>query len=124
MIITYFQATVIHQLAIEISSMPDEATANADDSTASANRYFEYTQGNASKFWEVSVDGTDLTTRWGRIGSKGQSKTKTLTSADKAKTEQEKLISQKSTKGYQEILQEQQLRNPYLESEQSNPSHQ
>ena len=39
-------------------------------------RYFEFVDGKSSKFWEVSQADNATTTRWGRIGSAGQSKTK------------------------------------------------
>src|SRR5688500_2279445 len=45
-------------------------------------RRFEFVEGTSSKFWEVSRNGRDVTTQWGRIGTAGQSKTKTY--ADEA----------------------------------------
>ena len=81
------------------------AAAPAKKSTAesSAPRYFEFVEGNSSKFWEVSTDGNDLTTRWGRIGSDGQSKTKTFASPEKANAERDALIKSKLDGGYEEI---------------------
>jgi DNA ligase 1 len=69
---------------------------------AAAKRYFEFVEGASSKFWEVSVSGSELTTRWGRIGTDGQSKTKTFASPDAARTEADKLIAEKTDKGYAE----------------------
>ena len=43
-----------------------------------SKRYFEFVAGTSSKFWEVAVNGNDMTTRWGRIDSNGQSKTKSF----------------------------------------------
>jgi hypothetical protein len=40
--------------------------------------YFEFVEGTSSKFWEATQSGNSMTVRWGRIGSTGQSKTKTL----------------------------------------------
>ena len=71
-----------------------------------SRRRFESREGDSNKFWEVCVDANELTTHWGRIGSTGQSKTKVLASADKAAAEQDKLISQKLRKGYQEVRSE------------------
>ena len=65
-------------------------------------RYFEFVEGTSSKFWEVSVSGNDVTTRWGRIGTDGQSKTKTFADATKAQAEADKLIEEKTEKGYVE----------------------
>ena len=66
-------------------------------------RYFEFVDGSSSKFWEVALSGSDVTTRWGRIGTDGQSKTKSFASADKAQTEYDKLVREKTEKGYVKI---------------------
>jgi len=58
------------------TSTPVTIVGNAG--TATKPRYFEFVEGNSSKFWEVSQSGNNMTTRWGRIGSAGQSKTKTF----------------------------------------------
>jgi DNA ligase-1 len=65
-------------------------------------RYFECVEGGSNKFWEVGVSGNDLTTRWGKIGSAGQTKTKTYATADKARAEADKLIAEKTGGGYEE----------------------
>ena len=70
--------------------------------TGGGQRYFEFVDGASSKFWEVSVAGSDLTTRWGKIGSEGQSKTKTFADPGKAQAEADKLIEEKTEKGYVE----------------------
>jgi DNA ligase-1 len=69
---------------------------------ATGPRYFEFVEGKSSKFWEVSQTGCALTTRWGRIGSAGQSKTKTF--ADEAATAAQvaRLIAAKTAEGYVE----------------------
>lgn len=69
----------------------------------SASRRWECVEGNSSKFWEVSVSGADLTTRWGKIGSGGQSKTKTFASVLAAEAERDRLIAEKVAKGYREL---------------------
>jgi DNA ligase-1 len=65
-------------------------------------RYFEFVKGTSSKFWEVSQAGNALTTRWGRIGSSGQSKTKTFAGEKSAVTAVAKLIEEKTGEGYVE----------------------
>jgi DNA ligase 1 len=65
-------------------------------------RYFEFVQGTSSKFWEVSQAGNALTTRWGRIGSTGQSKTKTFGDEKQAALAAAKLIEEKTGEGYSE----------------------
>ncbi|MBC7817912.1 MAG: DNA ligase [Planctomycetaceae bacterium] len=73
--------------------------------SAQENRrlYFEFVDSSSSKFWEIALNGSDVTTRWGRIGSDGQSKTKSFGSADKARAEYDKLVSDKTDKGYVEV---------------------
>ena len=65
-------------------------------------RYFEFVEGKSSKFWEVSQSGHDMTTRWGRIGTSGQSKTKTFADDAAAAKQVAKLIAEKMGEGYVE----------------------
>lgn len=65
-------------------------------------RYFEFVGGNSSKFWEVSQSGSTMTTRWGRIGSTGQSKTKTFADDAAAAAAISALIDDKTDEGYVE----------------------
>ncbi|HJZ90046.1 MAG TPA: WGR domain-containing protein, partial [Gemmataceae bacterium] len=76
--------------------------ATSASQPAGAKRYFEFVDGKSNKFWEVWVSGGDMTTRWGRIGTDGQTKTKTFASPDKAQAEADKLIEEKTGKGYVE----------------------
>jgi len=69
--------------------------------TGSARR-FEFLGGSSRKFWEVSVAGNSFTVRFGRIGTAGQSQTKSFADEDKATREAEKLIAEKVKKGYVE----------------------
>jgi predicted DNA-binding WGR domain protein len=48
------------------------------------------------------MSGSDVTTRWGRIGTDGQSKTKSLKDEAAAKKEYDKLVAEKTGKGYVE----------------------
>jgi DNA ligase-1 len=84
------------------ASKPSSAgVAKSTPTSASEGaRRFELEEGSSSKFWEIELDGCDLTTRWGRIGSNGQSKTKTFASPEKARVEHDKLIAEKTGKGY------------------------
>ncbi|GAB2567904.1 molybdenum metabolism regulator [Paractinoplanes abujensis] len=56
--------------------------------------------GSAHKFYEVTVDGVDLTIRYGRIGDRGQVKQSSFTTNDKARAEASKKIGEKVRKGY------------------------
>ncbi len=61
---------------------------------------FEMAEGSANKFWEAEQSGETLLIRWGRIGTAGQSKTKTFADAAAAEGALKKLILEKTTKGY------------------------
>jgi DNA ligase len=76
------------------------ATPPASTGGSTMKRYFEFVEGTSSKFWEISTSGSDVTTRWGRIGTDGQSKTKTFKDEAAAKKEYDKLIEEKTGKGY------------------------
>jgi cell wall assembly regulator SMI1/predicted DNA-binding WGR domain protein len=68
----------------------------------STKRYFEFIEGASSKFWEVSCEGIEMTTRYGKIGTNGQSSTKSFDSPEKAATETAKIIAKKVKEGYVE----------------------
>jgi predicted DNA-binding WGR domain protein len=59
-----------------------------------------HTLGGSRKFWEGSVVGKTLVVRWGRIGSEGQSKTKSFGDAAAATKELHRLLAAKRGKGY------------------------
>lgn len=65
-------------------------------------RRFEFAEGNSNKFWEIEQDGSDLNIRWGRIGTQGQSQTKSFADAAKAAAALDKLVTEKTGKGYAE----------------------
>ncbi|HEV2692565.1 MAG TPA: AAA domain-containing protein [Verrucomicrobiae bacterium] len=67
-------------------------------------RRFEFTGGASQKFWEVTVAGNSFTVRFGRIGTAGQSQTKTFADEAKAKAEAGNLIAEKVKKGYLEKI--------------------
>ena len=61
---------------------------------------YEFVEGKSSKFWEATVDGTNLVIRFGRIGSEGQTQIKQFTTADAVQKEHDKLVAEKTKKGY------------------------
>ncbi len=63
-------------------------------------RYFEFVGGSSAKFWECGVSGNEVTVRFGRIGTEGQTQVKDLPDADAAARHAEKLIASKTAKGY------------------------
>jgi predicted DNA-binding WGR domain protein len=66
-------------------------------------RRFEFSMGGSDKFWEVELSGTELTVRFGRMGTNGQTQTKSFPSEAAAQKECDKLIAEKLHKGYVEV---------------------
>jgi predicted DNA-binding WGR domain protein len=66
-------------------------------------RRFEFQEGASHKFWEVSVGQDELTVRFGKVGTQGQTKTKSFESLDAMLEQAEKLIAEKLRKGYVEV---------------------
>ncbi|MFI5683142.1 WGR domain-containing protein [Streptomyces sp. NPDC051636] len=56
--------------------------------------------GGAHKFYEVTVDGTTVTVRYGRIGTSGQTQTSSFATPAKAQAAAAKKTDQKVRKGY------------------------
>ncbi|HEX4418575.1 MAG TPA: WGR domain-containing protein [Kofleriaceae bacterium] len=77
------------------------ATAGAGPSEPGA-RYFELIEGASRKFWEIKLDEESFTTRYGKIGTPGQQTEKDFDSARDARREHDKLIEEKTKKGYVE----------------------
>ncbi|MFO0957391.1 MAG: DNA ligase [Isosphaeraceae bacterium] len=75
----------------------------AAPTAASTTRRFEITEGGSAKFWEIARDGCEVTVRYGRIGTDGQSKAKTLPDEAGAIRHAEGLIREKTGKGYAEV---------------------
>jgi predicted DNA-binding WGR domain protein len=65
-------------------------------------RRFTCTEGTSNKFWDVTVGGSRVVARWGRIGSEGQSQDKVFAGPSEAKRFVEKTVAQKLAKGYKE----------------------
>ena len=62
---------------------------------------FELSEGTSNKFWEIRLEGKSLTTTFGKIGTAGQSRTRQCASESDAERERDKLIAEKTGKGYQ-----------------------
>ncbi|NJK45764.1 MAG: WGR domain-containing protein, partial [Pleurocapsa sp. SU_196_0] len=61
--------------------------------------------GGSHKFYEVAVEDTELTIRYGRIGDAGQTSKKSFESFEKAKLEAEKKVKDKKRSGYADAVQ-------------------
>lgn len=66
-------------------------------------RRFELVEGSSSKFWQIEQDGNKLTIQWGKIGTGGQSQVKDFSDDAKATAEHDKLVKEKTKKGYSEV---------------------
>ena len=66
-------------------------------------RRFEFVEGTSSKFWEITTDHREVTVRYGRIGSNGQTHTKSFTRDAAANTDALRQINAKLAKGYREL---------------------
>ena len=62
--------------------------------------YLEYRDEQSEKFWQINIEGCSHTVTFGRIGTKGQSKTKSFASVEECEKDAAKLIQSKKTKGY------------------------
>jgi predicted DNA-binding WGR domain protein len=83
--------------APEPAQLPQDHAAAPD-----VIRQLEFEQGSSRKFWTASVHGNELSVRYGRIGSSGQTVLKQFESAERARRELEKLVTEKLRKGYLE----------------------
>jgi outer membrane protein assembly factor BamB len=74
--------------------------------------YLELSESEGShKFYEVVLEGADLSIRYGRIGDTGQNSKKTFETPEKARAEAEKKIKDKTRGGYaQAVMGERQKR--------------
>ncbi|HEY0254543.1 MAG TPA: WGR domain-containing protein, partial [Kofleriaceae bacterium] len=78
------------------------AAKPAAKSGGSAPRYFEFSEGTSNKFWEITMAGNAVKTRYGKIGTAGQQTLKEFGDAAATKKEYDKLIAEKTKKGYEE----------------------
>lgn len=65
-------------------------------------RYFEFHDEKSDKFWEISADETNVTVRYGRVGTQGQTQVKSFPDAAAARKHANKLVDEKTGKGYVE----------------------
>jgi DNA ligase 1 len=70
--------------------------------SSAGKRRFEFADGSSDKFWEIDIAGAAVTVRYGRTGTNGQTNTKTFSDEVAAAKHADKLIAEKTEKGYQE----------------------
>ena len=76
------------------------ATGPVDFAPGPFTRHFEFVGGNSSKFWEISLAGSSISVRFGRIGTTGQEQTKVFADDATAARTAHRLIREKLAKGY------------------------
>ncbi len=94
--------TDVAQPKVAVPSPPRSKQVNPQPSETAMKRYFEFVEGSSAKFWEIAQNNGTVTVRFGRIGTNGQTQTKTLADEAAATKHAEKLIKEKTGKGYQE----------------------
>ena len=67
------------------------------------SRYFEFKDEESSKFWEITVTGKKVSIHYGKIGTAGQNTVKELATLAEASAHAEKVIGEKTKKGYNEV---------------------
>ncbi len=65
-------------------------------------RTFQFSDAKSHKFWNIDVQGNAFTVTYGKINTAGQAQTKTFGSPAAAQAEADKLIKEKTKKGYTE----------------------
>lgn len=81
----------------------DDEGDDDEEGGAGGFRRFEFSDDKSNKFWEIKLEGESFTVRFGRIGTAGQEQTKDFDDDEKARKEYDKLIKEKTGKGYEEV---------------------
>ena len=96
-------APAAKKAAAPAASPPPPPAAKGPVVVEEGFRRFEFVEGSSSKFWEVKVEDSEQTIRFGKIGTAGQEKVKDFDSPSEAKADTKKLIAEKTGKGYVEV---------------------
>jgi predicted DNA-binding WGR domain protein len=67
-------------------------------------RKFEFRDAKSSKFWDILLENATYTVRFGKIDTKGQEQSKDFDTVKEARLAVDKLIKEKTGKGYTEII--------------------
>jgi ParB family transcriptional regulator, chromosome partitioning protein len=81
----------------------DTDSGPSPDVSMPGARRFEFEEDDSRKFWEAVIQGNAVVVRFGRIGTLGQKRPKELASPEAAAKELQKLIREKTNKGYEEV---------------------
>mgnify|MGYP001498927507 CR=1 FL=1 len=69
-------------------------------------RVFVFQDFKSQKFWSIDVVGTDVTVNYGKLGTDGQTQVKNYATTEEAEKAADKLIAEKTKKGYVETAEE------------------
>ncbi len=69
-------------------------------------RVFVFQDFKSQKFWSVDVQGTDVVVNYGKLGTEGQTQVKNYPTVEEAEKAANKLIAEKTKKGYVETAEE------------------
>jgi predicted DNA-binding WGR domain protein len=61
---------------------------------------YELSDGSSNKFWDIQLSGKAFTVTFGKIGANGQTQRKTFKTDAEARTAHDKLVAEKTKKGY------------------------
>jgi predicted DNA-binding WGR domain protein len=90
------------QAASQVPSKLSVSSAGQAKKVQSTMRHFQFIGGNSAKFWEIETNGLEVKVRYGRLGTKGQISDKSFPDEAAAQKHAEKLIQEKTSKGYVE----------------------
>ncbi|WP_437193294.1 WGR domain-containing protein [Planctomicrobium sp. SH527] len=65
-----------------------------------ASHSLEFSDGSSHKFWKIELSGHEFTVTFGKIGTSGQTQTKSFSNNDEARKSYDKLVAEKTKKGY------------------------
>jgi predicted DNA-binding WGR domain protein len=100
---TAAKKTVVQNPSTQAQAKKTATKAPAKKAAAKEGaRRFELVEGGSSKFWEVELGARKVVTRYGRIGSAGQTTEKAFATKEEAEREHDRLVAEKTKKGYRE----------------------
>lgn len=99
----------LHKIAIFASIVHARSVLSVQISTIKnciMKRVFVFQDFKSQKFWSIEVVGTDVTVNYGKLGTAGQTQVKNYATTEEAEKAANKLIAEKTKKGYVETAEE------------------
>jgi DNA ligase-1 len=93
----------VRSIAPPTDPNPPLCQGESDMPSTTSPRRFTYVGGGSDKFWAVAVNGAEVVVNYGRNGTAGQTNTKSFGDAAAAQKHVDKLIQEKTGKGYVEV---------------------